>query len=87
MARSWTRLAFNCYHYQNTVFVHDPPGKPLIWILSRVGIAQLFINLYGVALLHLLKRMQVAVPGALASAYVDDTAAAGKAVHNAMCLS
>ena len=45
------------------------------------------MNLYGVALLPLLKRMQVAVPDALAPAYADDTAAAGKALHNAACLS
>jgi hypothetical protein len=45
------------------------------------------MNLYGVALLPLLKRMRVAVPDALAPAYADDTAAAGKAVHNAACLS
>jgi hypothetical protein len=31
--------------------------------------------------------MRVAVPDALAPAYTDDTAAAGKAVHNAVCLS
>ena len=31
--------------------------------------------------------MQAAVPNALAPAYADDTAAAGKAVHNAVCLS
>ena len=38
--------------------------------------------------LPLLKRMQaVAVPYALAPAYADDTAAAGKAMHNAACLS
>ncbi len=45
------------------------------------------MNLYGVALLPLLKRMQAAVPDALAPAYADDTAAVGKAVHNAACLS
>ena len=45
------------------------------------------MNLYGVALLPLLKRMQVAVPNALAPAYADNTAATGKAVHNAVCLS
>jgi mono/diheme cytochrome c family protein len=45
------------------------------------------MNLYRVALLLLLKRMQSAVPDALAPAYADDTAAAGKAVHNAACLS
>jgi hypothetical protein len=38
-------------------------------------------------LVPLLKRMQAAVPDALAPAYADDTAAAGKAVHNAACLS
>jgi hypothetical protein len=34
-----------------------------------------------------LKRMQVAVPDALAPAYADDTVAASKAVHNEECLS
>jgi hypothetical protein len=59
-------------------------------ILSREGIAQgcsHSMNLYGVALLPVLKRMHEAVPDALAPAYVDDTAAVGKAVHNAECLS
>jgi mono/diheme cytochrome c family protein len=59
-------------------------------ILSREGIAQgctLSMNLYRVALLPLLKRMHEAVPDALAPAYADDTAAAGKAVHNVACLS
>jgi hypothetical protein len=45
------------------------------------------MNLYGVALLPLLKRMHEAVPHVLAPTYMDDTAAAGKAVHNAACLS
>jgi mono/diheme cytochrome c family protein len=45
------------------------------------------MNLYGVALLPLLKRMHEAVPDALAPAYADDTAAAGKAMHNVACLS
>jgi hypothetical protein len=68
---------------------HNRPGKPLIRILYREGIAQvcsLSMNLYEVALLPLLKRMQVAVPDALAPAYADDTAAAGKTMHNAACL-
>ena len=72
------------------VFVRDRSGKPHIRILSREGIAQgcsLSMNLYGVALLPLLKRMQVAVSDALAPAYEDDTVAAGKAVHNSACLS
>jgi len=92
-AHCWTkasRFAFNRYRHQNIVYVHDRPGKPPIRILSREGIAQgcsLSMNLYGVALLPLLTRMRVAVPDALAPAYADDTAAAGKAVHNAACLS
>jgi hypothetical protein len=92
-AHCWTkasRFAFNRYRHQNIVFVRDRPGTPPIRILSREGIAQgcsLSMNLYGVALLPLLKRMRVAVPDALAPAYADDTAAAGKAVHNAACLS
>jgi hypothetical protein len=45
------------------------------------------MNLYGFALLPLHKRMHVAVPDALAPAYVDDTAAAGQAVHNLACLN
>jgi hypothetical protein len=45
------------------------------------------MNFYGVALLPLLKRMHEAVPDVLAPSYADDTAAAGKAVHNAVCLS
>jgi mono/diheme cytochrome c family protein len=45
------------------------------------------MNLYGMALLPLLKRMHEAVPDALAPAYADDTATAGKAMHNAACLS
>jgi hypothetical protein len=45
------------------------------------------MNLYGVALLPLLKRMHEADPDALTPAYADDTAAAGNAVHNAACLS
>ena len=59
--------------------------NPPIRILSREGIVQgcnLSMNLYGLALLPLLKRMQAAVPDVLAPAYADDTAAAGKAVHN-----
>jgi hypothetical protein len=40
------------------------------------------MNLYGVTLLPFLKRMHEAVPNALVPAYADDTAAAGKAVHN-----
>jgi hypothetical protein len=92
-AHRWTkasRIAFNRYRHQNIVYVRDRPGKPPFQILSREGITQgcsLSVNLFGVALLPLLKRMQAAVPGALAPAYVDDTAAAGKAVHNAACLS
>ena len=45
------------------------------------------MNLNGVTLLPLLKRMQAAVPDALAPTYADDTAAAGKAMYNAACLS
>ncbi len=45
------------------------------------------MNLYGVALLPLFKRMHKAVPDALTPAYLDDTAAASKAVHNVACLS
>jgi hypothetical protein len=45
------------------------------------------MNLYGEALLLLLKRMHETVPDTLAPAYADDTAAAGKAMHNAACLS
>jgi hypothetical protein len=92
-AHRWTkasRFAFNRYRHQNIVYVRDRRGKPPIRILSREGITQgcsLSMNLYGVALLPLLKRMQAAVPDALAPAYADDTAAAGKAVHNAACLS
>jgi hypothetical protein len=62
-AHCWTkasRFAFNRYRHQNTVYVRDRPGKPPIWILSREGIAQgcsLSMNLYGFALLPLLKRM------------------------------
>jgi len=59
-------------------------------LVNREGIAQgcsLSMNLYGVALLPLLKRMRVAVPDALAPACADNAAAAGKAVHNAACLS
>ncbi len=60
----------------------DRLGKPPIRILSREeGIAQ------RVALMPLLKRMQVAVPDVLAPAYTDDTAAASKAMHNVACLS
>jgi hypothetical protein len=76
--------------HQNIVFICNQPGKSPIWVLSREGIAQgcsLSMNLYGVALFPLLERMQVTVPDALALAYTDDTAAAGKAVHNAECLS
>jgi len=93
VAHCWTkasRLAFNCYCHQNIVFVRNRPGKPPITILSRTGIAQgcsLSMNLYGVALLPLLKRMHEAVPDTLAPAYVADTGADGKAVHNAACLS
>ena len=50
-------------------YVRDQPVKPPFWILSREGIAQgcsLSMNLYGVTLLPLLKRMQAAVPDALA---------------------
>jgi hypothetical protein len=92
-AHRWTkasRFAFNRYRHQNIVYVRNRPGKPPIRILSREGIAQgcsFSMNLYGVALLPLLKRMQAAVPDARAPAYVDDTAAAGKAVHNAACRS
>jgi hypothetical protein len=92
-AHRWTKasqFAFNRYCHQNIVYLRDRPGKPPFWILSREGIAQgcsLSMNLYGVALLPLLKRMQAAVPDALAPIYVDDTAAAGKAAHNAACLS
>jgi hypothetical protein len=71
-------------------YLHDRPGKPPFRILSREDIAQgcsLSMNFYGVALLPLLKRIQAAVPDALAPAYADDTAAAGKAVHNVACLS
>jgi hypothetical protein len=87
-AHCWTKacqFAFNHYCHQNTVYVRNRPGKPPIWILSREGIAQgcsLSMNIYGVVLLPLLKRMRVAIPDALAPAYVDDAAAAGKAVHN-----
>ena len=62
-AHRWTkasRFAFNRYRHQNIVYVRDRPGKPPIRILSREGIAQgcsLSMNLYGVALLPLLKRM------------------------------
>ncbi len=93
VAHHWTkasRFAFNRYRHQNIVFVRNRPGKPPIMILSREGIAQgssLSMNLYGVTLLPLLKRMHEAVPDALAPAYADDTATAGKAVHNAACLS
>jgi hypothetical protein len=93
VAHRWTKaswFAFNHYPHQNIVFVHDRPGKPPITILSREGIAQgcgLSMNLYGVALLPLLKRMHEAVPDALAPAYTDDTAAASKAVHYAASLS
>jgi hypothetical protein len=55
-------------------------------ILSREDIAQgcsLSMNRYGVALLPLLEKMHEAVPDALAPAYADDTATAGKAMHNA----
>jgi hypothetical protein len=92
-AHCWTKasqFSFNPYRHQNIVYVCDRPGKLPFWILSREGIAQgcsLSMNLYGVALLPLLKRMQAAVPDALAPAYADDTAAAGKAVHNVACLS
>jgi hypothetical protein len=93
VAHRWTEaswFAFNRYRHQNIVFVRNRPGKPPIMILSREGIAQgcsLSMNLYGVALLPLLKRMHEAVPDALVPTYADDTAAAGKAVHNAVCLS
>jgi hypothetical protein len=93
VAHCWTkasRFAFNRYRHQNIDFLRNWPGKPPITILSREGIAQgcsLSMNLYGVALLPLLKRMHEAVPGALALAYADDTAAAGKAMHNAACFS
>jgi hypothetical protein len=93
VAHRWTkasRIAFNPYRHQNIVFIHNQPGKPPITILSREGIAQgcsFSMNLYGVAHLPLLKRMHEAVPDALALAYMDDTAAAGKAVHNVACLS
>jgi hypothetical protein len=93
VAHRWTKaswFAFNRYRHQNIVFVSDWPGKPPIMILSREGVAQgcsLSMNLCGVALLSLLKRMHEAVPDALAPAYTDDTAAAGKAMHNAACLS
>jgi hypothetical protein len=89
----WTkasRFAFNRYRHQNIVFVHNRPGKPPITILFREGIAQgcsLSMNLYGVSLLPLFKRMHEAVPDALAPAYADDTATADKAMHNAACLS
>jgi hypothetical protein len=88
MKASW--FAFNRYCHQNIVFVREWPGKPPIMILCREGIAQgcsLSMNLYGVPFLPLLKRMHKAVPDALALAYTDDTAAAGKAMHNAACLS
>ncbi len=45
------------------------------------------MNLYGMALLPLLKRMHKAVPDALAPTYADDTASAGKAMNNVVCLS
>jgi hypothetical protein len=89
LAHCWTKaswFAFNCYRHQNIVFVRDWPGKPPITMLSREGFSQgcsLSINLYGVALLHLLKRMHEAVPDVLA-AYADDTTAASKALHNAV---
>ena len=93
-AHRWTkasRFAFNHYCHQNIVYVRDRPGKPPFRILSREGIAHqgcsLSTNPCRVTLLPLLKRMQMAVPDALAPAYADDTAAAGKAVHNAACLS
>ncbi len=92
-AHRWTkasRFAFNRYRHQNIVYIRDRRGKPPFLILSWEGIAQgcsLSMNLYGVTLLPLLKRMQAAVPDALAPTYTDDTAAAGKAVHNAVCLS
>ena len=93
-AHCWTkasRFAFNRYRHQNVVFVRNQPGKPPIWILSGGGgITQGFslsMNLYGVALLPLLKIMQVTVPDALAPAYVDGTAATRKAVLNVACLS
>jgi hypothetical protein len=82
VAHCWTkasRFAFNRYRHQNIDFLRNRPGKPPITSLS--------MNLYGVALLPLLKRMHEAVPDALALAYADDTAAAGKAVHNAACFS
>jgi hypothetical protein len=62
-AHSWTRasqFAFNRYRHQNIVYVRNQPGKPPFRILSREGIAQgcsLSMNLYGVALLPLLKKM------------------------------
>ncbi len=93
IAHCWTKasqFAFNRYRHQNIVFVLDWPGKPPITILSREGIAQgcsLSMNLHGVALLPLLKRMHEAVLNALAPTYTDDTVAARKAVHNAPCLS
>jgi hypothetical protein len=93
-AHRWTKasqFAFNRYRHQNIVNARDRPGKPPIRILSREGIAQgcsLSMNLYGVAAhLSLLKRMRVSVPDALAPAFADGTAAAGKAVHNVACLS
>jgi hypothetical protein len=93
-AHRWTkasRFAFNHYCHQNIVYIQDRPGKPPFRILSRKGIAHqgcsLSMNPYGVAFLPLLKRMQMSVPDALAPAYADDTAAAGKAVHNVACLS
>ncbi len=93
VAHRWMKaslFAFNRYRHQNIVFICNRPGKPPITILSRVGIAQgcsLSMNLYGVALLPFIKRMHVAGPDALAPAYTDYTAAAGKDVHNAGCLS
>jgi hypothetical protein len=62
-AHRWTkasRFAFNRYRHQNIVYVCNRPGKPPFRILSREGIAKgcsLSMNLYGVALLPLLKRM------------------------------
>jgi hypothetical protein len=93
VAHCWTKaswFAFNRYRHQNIVFVYDRPGKSPIRVLSREGIAQrcsLSMNLYGVALLPLLKRMQEAFPDVLAPTYADDTAAARQIVHNVACLS
>jgi hypothetical protein len=85
-----SRYAFNKYRHHNIVYVRDEPGKPVIKILSKEGIAQgdpASMLIFGVATMPLCERAMVAVPETLHTWYADDDANTGEAKHNAAVLA